>query len=120
MSWRRWLPPVAWTAFILVLTSLPGSRIPNVGVPNVDKLVHFGLYGVLGLLLTRSLIRPGRLGRAMLVAVVTIAVFAAVDEWHQRFIPGRSPDPIDWLADLSGATLGAAIVVGRYRRAYAA
>jgi VanZ family protein len=35
-----------------------------------------------------------------------IALFGALDEWHQQFIPGRSMDLFDWLADFSGATIG--------------
>ena len=39
---------------------------------------------------------------------------AAVDEWTQQFVPGRSSDPRDWMADVIGASLGAILfLVGR-------
>jgi VanZ family protein len=41
-----------------------------------------------------------------MVGVVAIAAFAAVDEWHQEFVPGRAADPIDWAADVVGAAAG--------------
>jgi len=34
-----------------------------------------------------------------------IATYAGLDEWHQHFAPGRSCDPLDWLADMTGTTL---------------
>jgi VanZ family protein len=84
-------PPACWAGVIVVLTSVPGRDVPDVGVPHIDKLVHFVLYAVLGVLLAR--------------AIVAIALFAAADEWHQRWVPGRSTDLLDWCADVAGGTL---------------
>ena len=80
--------------------------MPTVGVPHVDKLVHFALYAVLGVLLVRALRLSGRLTRAALsLTLLGVAAFAAVDEWHQRWVPGRASDFADWSTDLAGATL---------------
>lgn len=110
MSVRQWGPPALWAAFILLLTSIPGSDIPHVGLLSFrgsDKLVHATMYAIFALLATHSLLRSGRpLRQVVLVVVLGIALFAALDEWHQQFIPGRSMDVFDWLADLSGATIG--------------
>jgi VanZ family protein len=40
------------------------------------------------------------------------------DELHQSFVPGRSADPLDVLADCAGALLGIALWhgAGRWRR----
>jgi VanZ family protein len=96
-----------------VLTSVPGRDVPDVGVPHIDKVVHFAMYAVLGVLLARALggkramargvARPAV--RALAVAVVAVALFAAADEWHQRWVPGRSTDVLDWCADVAGGTL---------------
>lgn len=121
MSVRQWGPPVLWAAFILLLTSIPGSDIPHVGFMSFrssDKLVHASMYGVFAWLALRSLLRAGRpLRQAILVVALGIALFAALDEWHQQFIPGRDMDPFDWLADLTGATIGTlvALVAPRVR-----
>jgi VanZ family protein len=110
VSVRQWGPPVLWAAFILLLTSIPGSDIPHVGFLSFrgsDKLVHATMYAIFALLATHSLLRAGRPLRQVVVMVMLgIALFAAMDEWHQQFIPGRSMDLFDWLADLSGATIG--------------
>lgn len=121
MSVRQWGPPALWAAFILLLTSIPGSDIPHVSFMSFrdsDKLVHGTMYAIFAFLAVRSLIRAGRpLRQAVLVVMLGIAIFAALDEWHQQFIPGRSMDVLDWLADISGATIGtlAATMASRVR-----
>ena len=115
---RRWGPPVAWAAVILTLTSIPASEFAPVGAfafPGADKLVHAGMYGVLGILLARAtgVTAPQRvLGRL----VVGVVLFAAADELHQRFIPGRSPDVADALVDVAGAACGFAAAAYFLRR----
>ncbi len=118
---RRWLPPLLWAAFILVLTSLPGSAVPDVGnVPSgTDKALHATIYGVFGWLMVRAF-DPTRLNRTRyLLLLVGIAIFAAADEWHQSLIPGREPSSWDWVADMTGAAVGMTIgVLSRRREQY--
>jgi VanZ family protein len=46
-------------------------------------------------------------GRVVLVAVALATAYGITDEVHQAFVPGRSPDPRDVVADAVGATAGA-------------
>ncbi len=86
-----------------------------------DKLLHAGAYAVLGVLVALAL--SARLGpaRAVVLAAAIAAAYGASDEWHQSFVPGRDPDPLDWAADLVGGTAGAAVAAlalrGRTARA---
>lgn len=74
-----------------------------------DKVLHFLAYAILGALWMRALRPgPGRAGVGLLLATALAAGFGAVDEWHQSFVPGRSADVLDLLADLLGAVAGAA------------
>ena len=98
------------------MTSIPGSDIPSVGVPHVDKAMHFGLYAVLGALAALAVDPARDRRRRGLLVLVAIAAFAAVDEWHQRFIPGRSADAADWIADVVGATCGLLLLAARVPR----
>jgi VanZ family protein len=105
---RRWLAVWGWAGAILAGTSIPGSQLPPAFL-HADKLAHLGLYGVFGLLVGRALLlgaRTPRLAARLMVGVVAIAAFAAGDEWHQEFVPGRGADPIDWAADVVGAAAG--------------
>ena len=89
---------------ILVLTSWPSPRI-GVDVSGADKVVHFGIYGILGVLVTRAL-APPRTRVDLLAALAGMTVFAMLDELHQYWIPGRDASVADWAADLLGATVG--------------
>lgn len=66
----------------------------------VRKLAHFSEYAVL-YLLARPLIGSG--WRSWLFC----AAYAASDEWHQAFVPGRGASPWDVLIDSAGALAGA-------------
>lgn len=73
----------------------------------IDKLLHFSIYTVFSFLLTRQLSDMTARWRAAIIAVALAMVFGALDEWHQRFIPGRSTEFADWQADSLGAAAGA-------------
>lgn len=94
------------------LTSWPTP--PDVPAPRgTDKVVHLFLYATLAWLVIDALPAsnawtPRRM-RQMLLVVAGTSAFGWVDEWHQQFIPGRSRDTRDWLADTAGAAAAAAI-----------
>ena len=106
--------PLAWGAVVLALTSIPN---PDLGaVRHADKLGHFAMYAVLGLLAARAL-GPRLTWAAVASVLVGSALFGAFDEWHQQFIPGRSQDRADWYADALGASIGVMLsVAARSRR----
>jgi VanZ family protein len=76
-----------------------------------DKAVHFSMYFVLAVLLTRYVLAGRVVLRTAIVCVAGAALFGAADEWHQRFIPGRSTELADWVADTAGALAGVVVVV---------
>ena len=49
--------------------------------------------------------------RCALLTVLVCLVFAASDEWHQQFVPGRVPSLEDVLADGIGIMLGVAFAL---------
>jgi VanZ family protein len=92
-----WLPAAAWAATLYFVSSQP--TVPAPDVPNFDKMAHFGAYAVLGALLAFAAHRS----RAPLALAVVIGVlYGASDEIHQMYVPGRSPDALDWAADAAG------------------
>ncbi len=105
----RWGPSLAWGALILTATSLPGALFRNAPVfPGADKGVHAMMYGILAFLAWRAVsaseTKPSFLHAALVL--VALAFFAAADEWHQQFVPGRSSEVADWMADMAGAAAG--------------
>ena len=95
-----------WVAFTLTLTSIPNPEF-GPSFPGADKIAHFGFYGVAGFLFV---LWRRETGTGAVVAVVWAAIFAAllgaVDEFHQQWIPGRSMEFLDWVADFAGGTAG--------------
>lgn len=106
----------AWAAMIAWVGTRAGDSL---GKPpwwlmfdGADKFVHAFLYGGLAFLLWAALTpmrtRPlAGLWRSWLAAVGIPALLGLLDEVQQGFRPGRSSDPWDWVADLSGALLAA-------------
>ena len=116
MSSRRWLPPLLWAAFILILTSIPGSHLPVPPFRYFDKVVHLAIYGVLGWLTARAWTDGSRVSAAALVALDLVSCFGAFDEWHQQFIPLRSMELLDWAADTTGAAIGVLLAMAGERQ----
>jgi VanZ family protein len=86
-----------------------------------DKLLHAGAYAGLALLLRLALAGTRLAGPAALaVAVAAASLYGVTDELHQRFVPNRQCDALDWLADTSGALVGAAVASAFLRRRGAA
>jgi VanZ family protein len=112
---RRWalLAAALWVVGLFALSSLPlgdGSLDFWWRFEHDDKVVHAGLYAVLGALLRLGSGRPT-------VAVTGGGLVGILDEWLvQARVPGRHPDPIDLLADVVGAALGALAVGALARR----
>jgi VanZ family protein len=115
MTLSRWVPVVGWAGVILTATSLP--NVPAPPAAGSDKLAHLAMYAVLGFLWLRAATTGVVAPRTLILTLAAIAVFGAADEWHQQFVPDRSADPADWVADVAGAALGmGALVAFKLRR----
>jgi len=73
------------------------------------KMAHFGLYFLLGLGLTGTVVRRKRVP-AVLVVITLGGLFALSDEFHQSFSPGRSPSGWDVALDTCGVAAGWAVL----------
>jgi VanZ family protein len=110
-----WLPAIAWAGVIFYLSSR--SSLPaEPRIPHFDKVAHFGAYALLGGLLAFA---TDRARLSVAVAVVLALAYGASDEIHQMFVPGRSPDVLDWAADAAGV-LTACLLYTRWRSRRAA
>lgn len=107
----RWWPALAWTGLIFAASSIPGSRFEDVGFEIPDKLVHGLEYAVLGFLVFVAARGQGPSAgvRAFALAVSWGLLTGIADESYQRLIPLRDPSVADWVADVLGAAVGAAI-----------
>ena len=89
---------------------------PPIGASQWDKAIHFAAFAVLAVLLLLAWSRfrtPAR--QSYEVAFSVLVVYAAADEFSQLVV-GRSCDPWDWVADVSGAVVGLTLVAAMGRR----
>ena len=99
---------IAWAGVIFYLSSQPSIDTPSL-FPGQDKLFHMIAFGVLGFFLMGGMKTMGngyRTGQVWFV-VVLVMLYGLLDEFHQYFVPGRTMDIYDVLADVAGALLGA-------------
>jgi VanZ family protein len=126
MTWLgRWWPALLWAAVIWLLSTgvFGDAHTSRIILPLLhwvfpawppDKLLlwhhlvrksaHLAEYFVFSLLITRG-IRSGHprgRWRWTLVAISVLAVYATLDEYHQSFVPGRTPAVMDVLLDVMG------------------
>jgi VanZ family protein len=81
----------------------------------VRKLAHLTEYGVFSLLIYAASIetrdfewRP----RLVLRSIAIAGLYSLTDEYHQSFVPGRTPSLVDCGIDTVGASLATTIVLG--------
>ncbi|MBI3969271.1 MAG: VanZ family protein [Chloroflexi bacterium] len=113
----RWLPPAAIMLVIYVLSDQ--SALAGTGEPAISrKLVHAAEYAALAFTLGRATVAELTMrapappysttfGAAWFFAVL----YAASDEVHQSFVPGRSGRIEDFLVDAIGAAMGAGLLI---------
>ena len=100
-----------WVA-LFIATSLPDYDIPKINVN--DKVEHFIAYFILAFMLSVVLLAHKKIiifkNRIFIAVLVIVGAYASIDELHQLFIPGRSCDLLDWIADFSSACFAVLIV----------
>ena len=119
-----WGPVLAYMGLIFYLSSQPDVPLP----PGLDdKPTHSIAYTMLGALIVRALSGrfSARFGVATaLAAIVLTTVYGVTDEFHQMFVPGRTADVDDLVADALGAAIGTGLcwlwgIIARARTAVA-
>lgn len=105
----------------LVKQWLTGIQTSLLG-PDVDlvsSVAHFCEYTIFGALLQNALRLRLNPRVAVVAAIACASLYGVTDEIHQIFVPGRCCDPIDWLVDTTGATLGSCAwgIIGKRKSA---
>lgn len=110
--------PIIWMGVIFLLSHQPTLPYPeDVDAMIVSTLGHVTVYAVLAALVWWALGGTGvRGGWRVVLAVAVSALYGVTDEWHQSFVPGRTPDVRDLIADTVGAVLAMTVVTWLVRR----
>jgi VanZ family protein len=106
---RYWLPLISYAVLIFIQSqhAVP-EEVPS--WPFLDKALHIAGYALLGALFYRAYgsrrkesSSPRRLA---VTSVVSTVLYGLSDEIHQYFVPFRTADPLDLLADAIGGVIG--------------
>lgn len=104
-----WLPVVVYCLLIFIQSSYPATdSLPS--FPHADKLAHAGGYALLGFLFYRAYLTTGMNKWAMallIISALSASAYGVSDEIHQYFVPSRTADIVDAMADTAGSVLGA-------------
>jgi VanZ family protein len=106
-----WGPVAFYALAIFVESSI--SQVPAFPSGFTDKDGHGLLYAGLAVVVLRATAggRWDGVGlRAAVLAVLFASFYGITDELHQWFVPGRTCDVYDWIADTIGATIGVVVV----------
>jgi VanZ family protein len=110
--WRHvvaWAPAVIYAAFIFHFSS-ETNPLPMLTENVWDKALHAIEYAGLAMLVSYAWQSEGiGRGRTLVFAIVVTTLYAASDEFHQFFVPGRDSSVFDWTADAIGGAAGAAL-----------
>lgn len=94
---------VLYAGLIFYFSSMPSLPIEQAGAepfPFFDKIMHFLEYMVFGLLILQASKPSSK--RWLLACLAAGALYGALDEVHQSFVPNRDSEFLDFVADSLG------------------
>lgn len=133
-----WIAVILWMDLIFKLSSQPAEKsdklstgITEINIKAIEKVkpnakfnivkfdhmvrknAHFFVYLVLGVFVINALRRSGIHGYKNIVfALLICIIYAASDELHQVFVPGRGAQIKDVNIDSAGACVGILVYLG--------
>ncbi len=103
-----WFPILIYCLLIFIQSSYPSIKsVPE--LPYIDKVLHFFAYALLGALFLRAFKTTrikNKLKLVLILSVLLSSLYGISDEIHQYFVPYRSADHTDVLADMLGGIMG--------------
>ena len=77
----------------------------------IRKIAHFTIFFAFGFCVTNAVRHMTQNARHIFyISLCWCSFYAATDEWHQYFVPGRSCMWQDWLIDTAGVLLGIGVL----------
>jgi VanZ family protein len=103
----KYLATIFSTLLILVAVLLPGSKIPDIQITGIDKVVHVTLFMIWSLGVRRDFGASFRWTLCLLFGLI----FSWLTEILQIVVEGRTFDYTDIIADALGLAIG--LLIGR-------
>ncbi len=114
LSFKQFLPAIAFLAFTFFLFTLPGQELPDLSWAakiNFDKMVHLGLFTILVFVFSypfkKSTHNNAQRKKWFLYITLISIIYGVIIEIIQKyFVVNRSYDIVDITADTLGASIG--------------
>jgi len=102
---------IIWALILGILMLLPQDQIPDSQLLSYDKLAHIAVFAVLSFLISITYLdKEKRSTTKTAFRALTISlVYSSLLECCQYFVPGRSLDWYDFLANYTGGLVGVII-----------
>ncbi|MGD8522787.1 MAG: VanZ family protein [Desulfobacterales bacterium] len=103
-----WLPLILYCLLIFIQSSKPSfEHLPD--IQYFDKILHFVVYAILGILFFRAFhtmrLRQSR-QLLILLSILGATLYGISDEIHQYYVPFRDADVFDVIANTLGSVFG--------------
>mgnify|MGYP002393319121 CR=1 FL=1 len=106
------LPFILASIAIFIASHQDGAPFDDSLFAFQDKVLHFSAYFIYGVTIQLYLLRYRLYKHKYIIYTILIgSLFGISDEIHQYFIPNRSTDVFDWIADTMGVTASLSISV---------
>lgn len=110
-KFRQYKLTIFYFILLLIAIGMPGNDVPSVGIPHIDKVVHFTMFAGLAACYYWEHSKWQLQGRQALKSSIWLIGVGAMTEVLQYFIPKRSCDFKDLLADAIGIIVFSIILV---------
>ena len=116
------IPALVWIIISTILLTLPGSAFPKENWLNkigFDKWVHIAMFGIMVILFCWAIYKSKiaterKRGLFIWTAFACIVYGIAMEFVQQNFIPNRSFDVYDIVADAAGSVIGVVFSIRRF------
>jgi VanZ family protein len=108
LFFKYWLPVVIYAVLIFKISSIQGPDLPENLILS-DYILHALEYLPFGFLVCRAIKNTKNnlpIRRIFVLSFLFATLYAATDEFHQLFIPGRFASALDLLCDSIGIIIG--------------
>lgn len=114
------MPAILWAIMIFFASSIPSKYLTSQSLLAFDKLIHFTLFFIFGILIFRALqpvddTNPKIIARIFL-SISIVIFYGIMDEFHQEYVPGRTIDLYDAIADTAGGIAAGFFIYLKYKK----
>jgi VanZ family protein len=118
VSFKKFIPGIAWFFIVLVLMVLPGNELPNTDWLHIDffdKIMHAGVFAFLVFLFCwpfyKSDFSKAERKNYFIKIALSVSIWGLTTEFIQGYIAiGRNFELLDWAADTIGALIAFLII----------